>query len=399
MVETSHARPVHVFIFEPRVEGHHLGFLKVIAEELAGAGYRLTLAIDTAAGPYARIRAAMPEVLQHASILSATDGGKRGATVGHVAALFKQSQADLAFLPNLDEIGSAMLRRAAFGLMPPALLRGRLGGIYHRPRFLGALGVSPNQHLKAAGFARLLRSGYFSHLLLLDPYLQRGLKSRKPDAPAFFLSDFFPTDFAVDRAAARRQLSLPENRRIFLFYGAGYRRKGLALAVQAMLAMPDELPAFLLCAGKQPADSEIARGLETLVARGRARVVNRYITDDEEKEYFAASDIVLLPYLRHFGISGVLMRAIGAGLPVIVSEDGLIGRLARERNLGIPFRSGDASALGRAIERAARASPEEMARWQASVRADAPNWTRAAFRDAMLGSFDTAVMQLNAQTL
>lgn len=399
MVETSHARPVHVFIFEPRVEGHHLGFLKVVVEELSDAGYRLTLAINTSDEPYAKINAAMPDVLQRASIVSATDGSDGGATVGGIAALFSRSQADLAFLPNLDEIGSAMLRRAAFGLMPPASLRGRLGGIYHRPRFLAVLGFSPNQHLKAAGFARLLRGRYFSHLLLLDPYLQRQLKSREPDAPVFFLSDFFPADFSADRAAARRQLGLPENRRVFLFYGAGYRRKGLGLAVQAMLATADEVPAFLVCAGKQPVDSEVARGLDALVARGRARVVNRYITDDEEKEFFAASDIVLLPYLKHFGISGVLMRAIGAGLPVVVSDDGLVGRLTRERGLGILFRSGDAMELRGAIERAAQASPEEMARWRASVCADAANWTRDAFREAMLNSFGTAVKQLNPRVL
>ena len=394
MIETSRERPVHGFIFEPRVEGHHLGYLKVITEELVGAGYRLTLAINTNPEPYGQIRAAMADVLERVSIVSATDGSKGGATMGRIAALFSQAQADLAFLPNLDEIGSAMLRRAAFGVMPPALLRGRLGGIYHRPRFLDALGFSPNQHLKAAGFARLLHGRCFSHLLLLDPYLQAKLKMREPDAPAFFLPDFFPADFTADRSTARRQLDLPENQRVFLFYGAGYRRKGLGLAVQAMLAMADDTPAFLLCAGRQAADREVAQGLEQLVARGRARAINRYITNEEEKGLFAASDIMLLPYRRHFGISGVLMRAIGAGLPVIVSDEELLGRLTHERGLGIVFDSGDVRALQRAIERAAQAPEQEMARWQAAVRADAANWTRKAFRDVLIASFNDAAGRL-----
>jgi glycosyltransferase involved in cell wall biosynthesis len=110
---------------------------------------------------------------------------------------------------------------------------------------------------------------------------------------------------------------------------------------------------------------------------------------------FAASDFVLLPYHRHFGVSGVLMRAIGAGRPAIVSDEELLGRLTRERGLGILFRSGDAVALQHAIERAALASQEDMARWQAAVRADAPNWTQGAFCDALIASFKDAVERLN----
>ena len=48
MVEANRAPLAHILVFEPRVEGHHLGYLKVICEELLAAGYRLTVAIDTA---------------------------------------------------------------------------------------------------------------------------------------------------------------------------------------------------------------------------------------------------------------------------------------------------------------------------------------------------------------
>src|SRR6185437_17084608 len=106
--------------------------------------------------------------------------------------------------------------------MPPYGLRGRLGGIWHRPRFLGSSGFSPNQRLKALGFARLLRGGWFSQIMLLDPYLQANFKQREPAAPAFFLPDFFLADFAADRATARRAIGLPNDRRVFLFYGGCY---------------------------------------------------------------------------------------------------------------------------------------------------------------------------------
>lgn len=391
MDELRRTAPLHVLVFEPRVEGHHLGYLKAITEDLLAAGYRLTLAIDTSVEAYAKIETEMSATLARVSVVSADDGSHASAgTIGRIAALHAQTQADFVFLPNLDEIGSVMLRRAAIGLMPPAELRGRLGGIYHRPRFLGALGVSPNQWLKAAGFARLLRGNWLSHVLLLDPYLHADFKRRKPKAPLFFLPDFFPANFTADRTAARRALDLPDDRRVFLFYGGGYRRKGLALAVEAMLAMNEKTSAFLLCAGRQPDDPGIAQGLERLAGQGRAHVINRYISNDEERQLFAASDVVLLPYRHHFGISGVLVRAIGAGLPVIASDEQLLGRLVREHDLGILFWSGDRAALQAAMKQMAQTSDAEMAHWQAAARAAAPNWTREAFRAALTGAFDDA---------
>ena len=228
MVEANRAPLAHILVFEPRVEGHHLGYLKVICEELLAAGYRLTVAIDTRPESAAKIRAEMAEVLDRVAVVAAyAPPERRMHKIHRIAALLEQTAADLVFLPNLDEIGSEMTRRAGFGVMPPSSLHGRLGGIYFRPRFLVSFGFSPNLWLKARGFKRLLRDGWFSHLLLPDPYLHAQLKAREPQAPAFFLPDFFPTDFAADRAAARRQFDLPADRRIFLFYGAGYRRKGL----------------------------------------------------------------------------------------------------------------------------------------------------------------------------
>jgi glycosyltransferase involved in cell wall biosynthesis len=396
MVELLRTPSAHVLVFEPRVEGHHLGYLKAIAEEFLGAGYRLTLAIDTRAGAFAAIRAEFAGMLDRVTVLPAHNPpDARKDRLVCLATLAAQSTADLVFLPNLDEIGSTMMRRAALGLSPPAVLRGRLCGIYFRPRFLGRLGLSPNQWLKALGFRRLLRDGWFSLLLLPDPYLQAALKARAPHAPAVFLPDFFPEHFVADRNNARQALGLPPDARAFLFYGAGYRRKGLGLAVRAMLPLDRSSPAFLLCAGRHKADRETRRGLARLTQEGRARVIDRYITDEEEKQLFAAGDVVLLPYRRHFGSSGVLVRAIGAGLPVIASDEELIGRLVRERGLGIVFRPGDAAALRQAIDRAARASQQEMAGWRAAALKAAPDWSRQAFRAALLGGVEAALGRLN----
>jgi glycosyltransferase involved in cell wall biosynthesis len=395
MTASSDARDsAHVLIYEPRVEGHHISYLKFVTEDLLASGYQLTLAIDLRPEPIERIRSQLGELLDGVKLMPVfgEDGRLMGnGRVDAVARCLAQARADLVFLDSFDEIASALVRRAAFGLVPPPGLRGRLGGIYLRPRFLSRRGFSPNLWMKAFGFGQLLRRGWFSHLLLLDPFLASQLQRQRIEAPIFPLPDPYPEAFAADRALARKQWAVPEERLVFLFYGTAYRRKGLPLTVEAMLGVPQSSPAYLLCAGQQHQEPRVVRGLATLAQEGRALVINRYVSVEEERQLFAACDVVLLPYIRHFGSSGVLSRAVGAGKPVIASDEELVGRIVRERGLGLLFPSGDARALSHAIKRISCATVEEMSRWHSAARAYAPHCSRVAFRSALLEAFDHAV--------
>jgi glycosyltransferase involved in cell wall biosynthesis len=377
-------------LYEPNVEGHHVVWLKFIVEDLLSAGWRLTLAVDTRPESFDRIRKRLGSLLEKVTILPVW--GKSGRRLGEegaksVAECFSRANTDVVFLDTFDEIASSLLRRAALGRMPPALLRGRIGGIYLRPRFLAAHGFSLNKWLKAFGFARLMENGWFSHLLFLDPWIQESCQSRFPQTPVFCLPDPCPDDFVGDHLKARNHLEIPRGRKVLLFYGAAYRRKGLHLAVEALLGLPVELPVFLLCAGQQMNDQRTLRGLETLVTQGRARVISHYIFEEEEKLLFAASDIVLLPYIKHFGNSAVLSRAAGAGKMVIASDEELVGRLVRKHGLGLLFPSGDATAFRQSIVRAMNAQPQELAQWQAAAFRYAQQSSRAEFRRVLLQAF------------
>ncbi|HTY86437.1 MAG TPA: glycosyltransferase [Candidatus Acidoferrum sp.] len=382
-----------VLIYEPRVEGHHLVWLKFIAEDLLSAGWKLTLALDNRAESAERIHKRLGPLLESVSRLPVWDApGRRvgGDGVQCVAACFSRARTELVFLNSFDEIASSVLRRAALGRLPPATLRGRMGGIYLRPRFLAGRGVSPNEWLKHFGFARLMRGGWLTHLLFLDPWIQADCQARFPQTPAFCLPDPCPDDFVADRQTARTEFEIPAGWQVLLFYGGPYRRKGLHLAVEALLGLSPKVPVFLLCAGQQENDSRLQRGLQTLVQEGRARVIRRYIYEAEEKKLFAASDIVLLPYLKHFGNSAVLSRAAGAGKMVIASDEQLVGRLVREHRLGLLFPSGNPAALRRSIEQAAGATPEMLAQWQAAALRYAAWSSRAEFRRVLLQSFERA---------
>ena len=379
-----------ILIYEPGVDGHHVSWLRFITEDLMGAGLSLTLALDTRPDAMKRIVGQMADLLPRVKVISAIPAAGNQTTVG-VAACLKESGASLAFLTNFNDIASSVFRRAALGVMPDEGLRGRLGGVYFRPLFLNASALSPNQALKKIGFRRLVKGGWLNPVLMIDPLLCGVARKRFPGAPIHLLADPYPENFHADRATTRRQFNLPDDKFVFLFYGGGYKRKGLHLVAEAMRKMSAPGQAFLLCAGLQPKNKPLARNLESLRSQGRAEIVNRYVSAEEEKQLFAACDMVLLPYLRHLDGSGVLSRAAGAGRPVLASDEYLIGHVVRHYGMGILFPSGDVLALQNAMARAASASSEELALWQAGAQAYAKNCSRGAFRSALVAAVESAL--------
>ncbi len=65
--------------------------------------------------------------------------------------------------------------------------------------------------------------------------------------------------------------------------------------------------------------------------------------------FFAASDLVVLPYLKFESQSGVLLRAYAHKKPVVVSNVGAMGRLVSSDNVGMVVEPRDPQALAEAI--------------------------------------------------
>ena len=361
----------------------------MMVEDFLSADVRLTLALDFAEPSQQRWREQLGEVLNAVTCLSAwpeASSGHRSVSAVTVADALTRSGAAEVVMGALDEIGSACLRRAAFGWWPPAVLRTRWSGIYHRPRFLTP-GASPNHWLKRIGFARLTRAGWFRRVFLLDEFLCASERAHWPEAPFHFLPTPCVNIFQTPQEEARRMLDVPPKARVFLFYGGGYRRKGLHLVLEAFQNLPPASASFLLCAGQQPPDAEVQRGLQQLSARGQARVLDRFVSTAEEELCICACDAVLLPYLGHFGTSGVLAQAVHAGKAIIVSDEELLGRRVRAHNLGWLFPSGDGWALRGCIEKATRATASALAAFSAAAKTYAGQCTRMAFREALLSAF------------
>ncbi len=379
----------HILVFESRVEGHHLSWLRYVTEDLLTAGFRLTLAVDWRPEAKELIQKQLSELINKVSVISIfNEVGKlyEGSKLKALAKCFNESGAQEVFINNLDDIASHCLRCASIGIYPPKPLQGRLSGVYFRPRFLANPTWPPGNIIKATGFRRLCRQRWFKNIFLMDEYLFANAKEKYTDTVFHFLPDPWDGNFSHSQKDARKTLGIPQDRFVLLNYGIGDRRKGLHLTVQVMLESSPDSRLFLLCAGRISKDRELLKGLSQLEERGMAKVLNRYVSDSEESLCFCASDVVLLPYIKHFGSSGVLSLSAAAGKMVITSDEGLVGQRVRKHNLGWLFRSGNAYELKKCMDNAALLTESEMSEFQQAALRYAKACSRQAFRNTLLSA-------------
>ena len=387
---------MHILIFEPRLEGHHLSWLRYIAEDFLSSGHRLTLAIDGRDQAVERYQKHLGDLLNQVSVNSIYDSDRRIKGGSKLAALnrcFVQSQADQAFVNNLDDIASSMLRRASVGVLPPRPLKGKLSGVYFRPRFLANPLWPVGNILKRIGFSRLAKRGWFHRVCLVDEYLYEKHHGGNSRTGLTFLPDTWSGTFSMSKTQARACLGIQPDKLVLLHYGIGTRRKGLHLVIRAMLPSTRPERWHLLYAGQLSDDKEIADGMRNLSQRGDATVFNRYVSKAEEHACFAASDIVLLPYVGHFGSSGVLALSAAAGKMVVASDEGLIARRVRKKGLGICFASGNTQALKNALSMAEQILSADPQRYLDAAQTFAQQCDREAFRRALTAVYSDGQMK------
>jgi glycosyltransferase involved in cell wall biosynthesis len=158
---------------------------------------------------------------------------------------------------------------------------------------------------------------------------------------------------------------VPAGRVGFLLFGYLALRKGPMAVLDALLLLPAEITSRLavLFAGK--VDPELRESLDRrrqALARLRPelwlRVDDRRLDQRELTALVRRSDVVLAPYQRFVGSSGVLLWAALNQRPVLAQEFGLIGKLTRENQLGVSADTSDPAQLAREIARMVMCGPE-----------------------------------------
>lgn len=382
----------HILLFEPNNKGHHPTWLRYLTHDFLNTGNRLTLAIDlNNQGLMEHLKEESPGLFEQVNCIDAyTTQGKLigGSPLASLAHIFQKSKADFAFCASLDEFISNTLRLAALGINPPRCLKGKLSGVYHRPRPIDPSEKGFTNSWKHLGMKRLTQARWLNHIFLVDEFLAQTASITAPGASYHWLPDPWDGLFTEDKSAARALLNVPSKRPILLHYGVGARRKGLHLVLKAMEALPHAERPFLIVAGRLQNDIPLLTELEWFEKQGQALVLNRYISSKEEVLAFAAADLVLLPYIDHYGSANVLSRAAAAKKPVIASNFHLIGHRVYSYKLGYTFENDSIHSLIHTLKTALAEGPEAWERFQPGLTIYADKTSRTAFAKALTDPFE-----------
>ena len=277
----------------------------------------------------------------------------------------KHNPKKILILP-FDEFISPILRSAFLGLYPLDSLNGLLTGIYFRPRCIDPNEMGFGNWVKRIGLKKLLKRGFFSKLFINDTKLlvQNTIEPCQYFASAFeSIIDPWENRSSCSKNEARNHWAISSDKKVFLFYGTGAYRKGLTVALEAMEKCKGCEKNHLLCVGSISPKGKVKIKIEELVEAGKATLINRYVDLCEEGMAFSACDFVLLPYINHYGSSGILSKAARHKRPVICSDEGLLANSVRTYNIGVCFPSKDSTSLAKVMNSSSIQFSEELAKY------------------------------------
>ncbi|WOP17204.1 glycosyltransferase family 4 protein [Raineyella sp. LH-20] len=187
----------------------------------------------------------------------------------------------------------------------------------------------------------------------------------------------------AERAVLRGRLGLPVDRTLAVFVGHEFDRKGLPLALAALVDRPGT---DLVVVGGTPA--MIAAARHRAVTLGVAERVHFVGRQDDPVPWIQAGDVFVLPSAYEANAL-VLLEALACGLPVIATRVGFAPDLLDGRNGLLIDR--DAGSLATALRRLDEL-PEDSWRTAARATAECYSW------DAVAGRYLELVEALRAGT-
>jgi len=154
-----------------------------------------------------------------------------------------------------------------------------------------------------------------------------------------------------EKQQARKELGLAEGVKVLLFFGQIKDVKGLDILLEAMPEVLKEHPnAMLLIAGR-PWKSDFSKYenmISSLNINHACSTHIRFIKGEEVPLFYAACDLVVLPYRRIYQ-SGVVLLSMSYGKPVLVSDLAGMLEVVRDKENGFVFKQNVPKSLSEKI--------------------------------------------------
>jgi glycosyltransferase involved in cell wall biosynthesis len=213
-----------------------------------------------------------------------------------------------------------------------------------------------------------LHSGQLNVLFSLDPFAPKYIAELGSSVDVFHLADPVQCQeikpLQSDRL--RTQLGVEPHRQIFLLFGKLDPRKGTHQLLEAIRQLPAELgqTLCLLLVGEipSPGKARLKQLVSEVSLTSPVQILlhDEFVSESEVPIYFQLADVVLAPYQRHVGMSGILLQAAAAQKPVIASNYGLMGELVKRYKLGLPIDAEQPRAIANAMMQCLRPSGETV---------------------------------------
>jgi Glycosyl transferases group 1 len=135
-----------------------------------------------------------------------------------------------------------------------------------------------------------------------------------------------------------------------LLFGYLEPRKGIGLLARAVGEGANGLRVTIAGSPAPEYRERLEEELDEMRAGGvQVDAQLRRISDAEAAACLASARSVVLPYLDHYGSSGVLAESAALQTPVVSTDEGLLGHIVREYELGLTVDPTDAAALRAAV--------------------------------------------------
>ncbi len=124
----------------------------------------------------------------------------------------------------------------------------------------------------------------------------------------------------LEKSAARKQLNVPVDKKVLLFFGIIRDYKGLDFLIEAMSLLDESY--HLIVAGEVYGSFEkYEQQISGLGLKDRISIFSQYIDDAEVKNYFSAADVCVLPY-KSATQSGITNISYHFEVPIIATNVG-----------------------------------------------------------------------------
>ena len=149
---------------------------------------------------------------------------------------------------------------------------------------------------------------------------------------------------------ARELLNIEDDQQILLFFGFVREYKGLKYLLQAMPQISERLPKVkLLVVGDFDQNKETYLNIiKSQKIENKIEIYDGYIPDQDVEKFFAACDVVVLPY-ESATQSGIVQIAYGFEKPVIVTNVGGLPEVVVEGKTGYIVPTRDSSKLAEIV--------------------------------------------------